>query len=887
MCYHDQYQFACGDFKFGHFRRRCNRVSPPGKSCTSKTAHEVFQLQRKCSLCEKIATNRRGQRQEWDRIEGLESKELVDDKAVQYSIGIINQLQREILTLESERRGWRFPASDEDLKGNGSATLGPVVETADLVAESATTIVTKSSPSLPLEKLEEWSEGHSSLPSVPPSVTRESDALQPAEREAHRLGLSHEKRSKDIEVLTANTFRENLAKNVTDVLDKWFKEHLAYPYPSETEKKQLCSSTGLSMRQLGYWLVISRRRLNLAKTQKAFAVDRQGSTGHLAARIAKACTILPLHVFGNLSTISLCHLYRTLQWVLCQSQWQSISATYPSSRAFKDSRRPSAIDGWISKPFPGFWTCTRGFILWRSPFHGATAQTNPRAFCLSSIDNVVLGNLTRVYWHALCRPSRVPRQCHASSLPKAHPRRTECRNCLSATLSLSNLKRTHEDLLRLLIDRQKVTENSNENQVLRKIETLKSTRVLCWNSKTKNFAVRGGSYVSKSIEHQRSSDVVGDSLDELSRGSGRPLNSANQIQPRISSGVASDAPKLCFPWMMVNSTMKALVLKGLRVVGLCEPLLEEGKSRVRWKCRCGRSMFDDFIERRPGAARDLEQSLNQSTVAGSGPPQGQRSATTSPSNNLPTTIRVEGQNSWNVDSSLETPPRSYEPCPRRRVKDSVSINCDPERHWLLVCARSKERPTSLTQLDLCSTTSDKELFQELRLTYMSLKGKWARIFSFRKVQSIRFVQFELHIKDLVDIRKVPDMPSETKKHEYLYQPCDLVPPVGENLMAHLFHHPEDANERSITCLRAPKKRKAKLSICPQQGTSVGWGIHLVEGWVVARVWLLVLLLFFGGSVAFGVCWAVLQRDVQTAFGVSAYIVALGGLLAGTVQAFLA
>ena len=148
-------------------------------------------------------------------------------------------------------------------------------------------------------------------------------------------------------------------------------------------------------------------------------------------------------------------------------------------------------------------------------------------------------------------------------------------------------------------------------------------------------------------------------------------------------------------------------------------------------------------------------------------------------------------------------------------------------------------------------------------------------------------QFELHIKDLVDIRKVPDMPPETKKHEYLYQPCDLVPPVGENLMAHLFHHPEDANEvSSITCLRAPKKRKAKLSVCPRQGTSLGWGIHLVEGWVVARIWLLVLVLFLVGSLAFGVCWTALRRDVQGAFGVAAYVVALGGLVAGTVQAFV-
>lgn len=147
-------------------------------------------------------------------------------------------------------------------------------------------------------------------------------------------------------------------------------------------------------------------------------------------------------------------------------------------------------------------------------------------------------------------------------------------------------------------------------------------------------------------------------------------------------------------------------------------------------------------------------------------------------------------------------------------------------------------------------------------------------------------QFELHIKDFVDVRKVPDMPPETRRDEYLYQSCDLIPPVGEHLMAHLFHHPEDANERSITCLRAPKKRKAKLTVCPEQGTSVGWGIHLVEGWVVSKLWLLGLLLFVLGSLVFGICWAVLRHDIQGAFGVAAYMVALIGLVIGTIQAGL-
>lgn len=112
------------------------------------------------------------------------------------------------------------------------------------------------------------------------------------------------------------------------------------------------------------------------------------------------------------------------------------------------------------------------------------------------------------------------------------------------------------------------------------------------------------------------------------------------------------------------------------------------------------------------------------------------------------------------------------------------------------------------------------------------------------------IQFELHVKDFVDIRKVPDMPPEARRHEYLYQPCDLIPPVGENLMAHFFHHPEEANDRSVTCLRAPKKRPDKLVICPQRGTRVGWGIQMVEGWIASRIWLLGLGLFMVGSPCF-------------------------------------
>ena len=144
-------------------------------------------------------------------------------------------------------------------------------------------------------------------------------------------------------------------------------------------------------------------------------------------------------------------------------------------------------------------------------------------------------------------------------------------------------------------------------------------------------------------------------------------------------------------------------------------------------------------------------------------------------------------------------------------------------------------------------------------------------------------QFELHIRDLVDVR-FPDMPPKEKiRKEYLYEQYDTFPPVGENLMAHLFCHPEDANEMSITCLRAPKKLKEKLTVCPLQGTREGWGIHLVEAWVTSRVWLLIFFLFLLGSLIFGICWAILEHDIQGAFGVSGYMVTLVAVVVGTAQ----
>lgn len=105
-------------------------------------------------------------------------------------------------------------------------------------------------------------------------------------------------------------------------------------------------------------------------------------------------------------------------------------------------------------------------------------------------------------------------------------------------------------------------------------------------------------------------------------------------------------------------------------------------------------------------------------------------------------------------------------------------------------------------------------------------------------------------------------------------------------MTHLFHHPHEANERAITIMRSPKKRKQRLAICPQMGTNIGWGIHLVEGWAMTKLWLLALVISSLGGIVFAVNWSVVKRDIQAAFAVAAYFAALFGLGVGTAQAYL-
>ena len=151
-------------------------------------------------------------------------------------------------------------------------------------------------------------------------------------------------------------------------------------------------------------------------------------------------------------------------------------------------------------------------------------------------------------------------------------------------------------------------------------------------------------------------------------------------------------------------------------------------------------MYEDFIERRFGAAKELEEWLNRNPT--DTPDSGHcRAASSSFIQRSPAPDSASyGQQPSGGVAPLQFSSQTYDPQPHHRNGISTVIECDPESRWLLACARGKNRPISLSQLDVCSISSDKELFREIRKAYTSYRSTWTLSSSLRTVQSIRFVQ---------------------------------------------------------------------------------------------------------------------------------------------------
>ncbi|KAF9732571.1 hypothetical protein PMIN01_09429 [Paraphaeosphaeria minitans] len=327
-----------------------------------------------------------------------------------------------------------------------------------------------------------------------------------------------------------------------------------------------------------------------------------------------------------------------------------------------------------------------------------------------------------------------------------------------------------------------------------------------------------------------------------------------------------------------------------------EPAVPADHVRVRWTCSCGETLYDDFIERRPGAARWLEGYLNRPRAHTPSATHSRSSTSTSMSSIFDHGSRAStlatpsstygGPTPWGKNNSNS----KYSPT---RLKSnspfSVSIGRPAEDSWLLTCANEGRFTPKIVHLDVNAQRirSDKDLAIVLREHYKNINRRWMKWIRLRGLTTIEFVQFEIHRNRFADIRATPSMPptsssankNSPSQHPYTFEAVDLIPPVGSHYLLHLFKHPEDYDGELITYLRAPKRRE-RLEF------GMGWGINLVEGFLAQKVWAVIIAGFGVGSAVFAILWTIKKADVQGAFGVAGWLVTLATLVLGALQAWL-
>jgi len=128
------------------------------------------------------------------------------------------------------------------------------------------------------------------------------------------------------------------------------------------------------------------------------------------------------------------------------------------------------------------------------------------------------------------------------------------------------------------------------------------------------------------------------------------------------------------------------------------------------------------------------------------------------------------------------------------------------------------------------------------------------------------------------------MPKESDNN-YSFLPTGVLPPVGERYLMHLLEHPDHYEEETITYQRVPKKRGAKLIVGEHEDVATGWGIHLIESFLMYKILSIVTGILVSFSVVFATVWSAKKGDIQTAFAVAGYTCALPTLLIGCFVAY--
>ncbi|KAE9374270.1 hypothetical protein N431DRAFT_437737 [Stipitochalara longipes BDJ] len=340
-------------------------------------------------------------------------------------------------------------------------------------------------------------------------------------------------------------------------------------------------------------------------------------------------------------------------------------------------------------------------------------------------------------------------------------------------------------------------------------------------------------------------------------------------------------------WHLPNFSQK------IRDILFPEPSIPDGMSRVRWQCSCGEALYDDYRELKPGAAKRMEDYLRRCSYkkcAGDNIRMTERMSDIGSSlKGIISSIgqRIQTLKSGERPALVNTELRYYSDTRTTRTPAHTSEDI----FYLLLCHNSGigAEIVKLRQPDICDINNDQKLFSFLHDEYITLRKRWWTWVSLWTLQSIKFVRFELYENELVDVKKVDEVPPPTKDNDYRHgppNPPELNPPLGSTLLMHLFKHPELAGTKKHCLKKIPRKLRNRLAVVDEEDDAIGWGLQFIEGWSKKRLMYMTALTSGLSSFIVMILVSILGHDIQNAAAIASFMLSFVTIGIATAQAAL-
>lgn len=175
-----------------------------------------------------------------------------------------------------------------------------------------------------------------------------------------------------------------------------------------------------------------------------------------------------------------------------------------------------------------------------------------------------------------------------------------------------------------------------------------------------------------------------------------------------------------------------------------EPPVPPGHTRIRWKCRCGQKLFDDFVENSPGSLDVLRARLQRLNTT-EAPTQRHENSFQQRIQTIQQSLRIFG--AWikqGVVQALTTTNGGNGGLPLHTLSTQSQQNSTNEQEvlHLLMCIDTGEFSTQLYQSRLQRVTNDDELFRFLRDRCVKHRN-YASWFTLRTIRSLSLTRFKV------------------------------------------------------------------------------------------------------------------------------------------------